>query len=246
MFPSWLVQELQNNQSRREVLGATLGLKTFKNDLEWRRVGLVSDNSGQVSVFNQMRNRRLAPWVAEALWFCMDNGIELHRACWIPSREMVRRGVDGLSRWVDVNDWTLREKFWAKVLQFAGMLEVDRFASSNNAKLPRWNSRFHEPGSEAVDALAQDWTATISYVCSPLALLGQVVGLLSYQRARAVVVVPAWTGHVWWPMLVRLAPNPKLWLYLGKGAEVFEVGPSGSAAPVRRNWDFWVVKVNWA
>jgi hypothetical protein len=184
-FPGWLVEELRGNQSRQEVEGAVVGLATFKGQLRGQRVGLMSDNSGQVSIFNNMRNRQLAPWIAEALWFCMDNSIELHRATWIPSREMVRRGVDGLSRWVDVNDWTMRADMWVNVHQWAGGLEVDRFASRHNTKLRRWNSRFHEPGSEGVDALHQDWRDTVSYVCPPIALLGQVVNLIHTQGAAA-------------------------------------------------------------
>ena len=114
-FPDWLVQELQGNQSRREVQGALLGFQAFRAELEGQRVVLLSDNKGQVAVFNQMRNGALAPWVAEALWFCIEHQIELHRASWIPSREMVRRGVDGLSRLVDVNDWTLKDWAWRAV-----------------------------------------------------------------------------------------------------------------------------------
>ena len=244
-FPAWLVQELHGNQARREVAGTAGSVVTFADQLRGRRLGIMSDNAGQVSVMNSMQNGKLAPWVGQVLWFCVEQGIELRRASWIPSREMVRQGVDGLSRWVDANDWTIRDEVWSKLMEWAPEMEVDRFASSVNRRLPRWNSRFHEFGAEACDALVQDWSTSVSYACPPLALLGRVVELVRRQRASVVLVVPAWPGQIWWPMLLRLAPVEQDWLYLGTGAQIFQLGPSGKSAPMRRNWDFWAVKLGW-
>lgn len=70
--PEGTIQRLANSQSRRE--GARLGLAAFETELIGQRVGLVSDNKGQVAVFNNMRTGSLAPWMAEALWFCLDRG----------------------------------------------------------------------------------------------------------------------------------------------------------------------------
>ena len=38
-----------------------------------------------------------------------------------------------------------------------GPHSIDRFASSYNSKLPRFNSRFLQSGTEAVDAFSQDF-----------------------------------------------------------------------------------------
>ena len=43
--------------------------------------------------------------------------------------------------------------------QLWGPHSIDRFASSYNAKLSRFNSRFLHPGTEAVDAFTQDWSS---------------------------------------------------------------------------------------
>ena len=34
---------------------------------------------------------------------------------------------------------------------------IDRFANHLNAKLPRFNSRFSNPGAEGIDAFVMDW-----------------------------------------------------------------------------------------
>jgi hypothetical protein len=244
-FPAEVVTSLHNNQSRREVFGSLLGLQAFQSQLAGQRVAILSDNKGQVATLNQMRNGALAPWVAEALWFCLESGIELHKSAWIPSREMVRRGVDGLSRFLDVNDWGLSWDAWRVLNAWAEGLQVDRFADSLNRKLPIWNSRFHEPGTTAVDAFAQDWTQVRNYACPPLALLGRVIDLVRSQKAATVLVVPHWPGQIWWPLLLRLAPETRAWLRLGLSREVIGLGRSGQAAPLRHNWEFWAVKLFW-
>jgi hypothetical protein len=38
-----------------------------------------------------------------------------------------------------------------------GTYTVDRFACTYNAKLPTFNSRFYQIGTEAVDAFTQNW-----------------------------------------------------------------------------------------
>ena len=43
--------------------------------------------------------------------------------------------------------------------QLCGPHSIDRFASSYNAKLSKFNSRFLHPGTEAVDAFTQDWSS---------------------------------------------------------------------------------------
>ena len=131
----------------------------------------------------------------------MEHGVELHKTHWVPGRELIRRGVDGLSRVVDVNDWEVNEATWSRIREWSSELQVDRFASGKNARLERWNSRFHEPGVEAVDALMQDWRGVSNYACPPLCLMSQVVELVRSQQAATTLVVPVWKNQAWWPLL---------------------------------------------
>jgi hypothetical protein len=173
----------------------------------------------------------------------MDHGIELHCTHWVPGRELIRRGIDGLSRWVDVNDWTLQTHVWQRLQDWSSAMTVDRFASAENAKLRRWNSRFHEPGTEAVDALREDWGGEGNYACPPLALISQVVELVREQQADATLVVPVWKGQPWWPILRILAPHPRQWLHLGNSRRIFRRGPSGEGAVFRHDWEFTAVRL---
>jgi hypothetical protein len=243
VYPKWVRERLRDRQSLREVMALWLGAETFLQQLAGKRIVLENDCKGALAALRSMRNGRLAPWVAKLLWFLMDHGIELHQAHWVPGRELVRRGVDGLSRWVDVNDWTLRKRVWEELRDWNPAMTVDRFASSENAKLRRWNSRFHEPGTEAVDALRQDWKGEVNYACPPLALLSQVIELVRVQEADVTLVVPVWPAQPWWPILRILAPRRWQWRYLGRSKEIFAAGGSGVGAVFRHEWEFMAVRL---
>lgn len=49
-----------------------------------------------------------------------------------------------------------------------GPHSIDRFANHLNAKLPRFNSRFSNPGAEGIDAFVMDWAGENNYVCPPV------------------------------------------------------------------------------
>jgi hypothetical protein len=144
---------------------------------------------------------------------------------------------------VDTNDWEMKEDSWQALNMVFPGLEVDRFASVENAKLPVFNTRWAHPESWTYNAMAQDWSKSFSYACPPLAMVGPVLDLIREQRARAVVVVPEWHAQRWWPLLQSM----KVFSYkLGTGKEVFQAGQSKSVpAPHKRDeWQFLAVEVD--
>ena len=66
---------------------------------------------------------------------------------------------------------------------------IDRFANYLNAKLPRFNSRFWNPGSEGIDSFVMDWARENNFVCLPVCLV-----LLHMRNCKAsgTLIVPAW------------------------------------------------------
>jgi hypothetical protein len=238
-WPKEWTKDLERNQPRREVMGVPLAVEALQDQCLRGRVVLQGDCTAALAAFGRMRNGALAPWAATALWACLDLGVELEDTQWIPARQMLTTGVDGLSRWVDSSDRT-----WARITAWASGLQVDRFAAVDNHRLPRWCSRWAQPGTEHVDALTADWRATRSYACPPLSLVSATVALLQQQRAPAVLVVPQWTDRAWWSGLAAMAGGSH-WLRLGTGDEAMEVGCSGKAGVMHKQWAFWAVKVNW-
>ena len=66
-----------------------------------------------------------------------------------------------------------------------GPHSIDRFACDYNTKLPTFNSRFLQPGTEAVDAFTQDWSSENIWLVLPTTLVGRVFSHMSDCKAVA-------------------------------------------------------------
>ena len=84
---------------------------------------------------------------------CVSFGISLEMK-WIPRN--LKANADHLSRIFDFDDYTINDDVFQMLDSKWGPHTVDRFACSYNAKLARFNSRFYQPGTEAVDAFLQN------------------------------------------------------------------------------------------
>jgi hypothetical protein len=145
---------------------------------------------------------------------------------WVPGKDIIRSGADGLSReegydWGGVsatgNAWTavstlLKRHQW--------QLTVDLFASEENAKTQRFYSMYHEPKSERVDAFtAPSWTHSECPLCKvahretvlafpPHALLTRVWGKLERDGARGIAIMKCHVSHPAYPIMLRGKISP--------------------------------------
>ena len=76
-----------------------------------------------------------------------------------------------------------------------GAHTVDRFACSYNAKLPHFNSRFYQPGAEAVDAFLQTWDFENfenfeNWLVPPVSQVPKVITHLRLCKAEGTLVIP--------------------------------------------------------
>ena len=78
---------------------------------------------------------------------------------------------------------------------------VDRFASVYNAQLERFNSKYWNPGSEAVDAFIVDWGGENNWLCPPIGLIPRVLRHAQRCKAEVTLVVPYWESAPFWPIL---------------------------------------------
>ena len=72
------------------------------------------------------------------------------------------------------NDYSLHDEVFFHLHNPLGPHSVDIFACSYNAKLPKFNSRFVQPGTEAVDAFTQDWSPENNWLVPPISFIGRV------------------------------------------------------------------------
>jgi hypothetical protein len=110
------------------------------------------DNKSVVAVLNHLTAR--PPAVMDELrklWELIDtNNINI-RARYIRSAAKV--WVDRLSRETNIDDWQLNPRILTYMDSLWGPHSIDKFATQDNSQLPRYNSRWRDPTSEAVDCL---------------------------------------------------------------------------------------------
>ena len=78
---------------------------------------------------------------------------------------------------------------------------IDRFASYYNAQLPRFNSKFASPGCSSVNAMVQDWSIEINWVCPPARVVVDAVRVLTACSGRRTLIIPERPSAYFWPLL---------------------------------------------
>ena len=63
-----------------------------------------------------------------------------------------------------------------------------------------FNSRFVQPGAEAVDTFTRDWSPENNWLVSPISLIGRVLKHTSDCKAVGTPVVPLWKSAYFWPL----------------------------------------------
>ena len=119
--------------------------------------------------------------------------------------------ADMWSRTVDKYNWRLHSRLFRYIDTLWGPHTVDHFANCMDTQLPRFNSRYWEPMSEGVDALAQvNWGCENNYVNPPFCLLSRILDVIKAQRAVATIIAPAWKAQTWYMQLKRMSISPPL------------------------------------
>ena len=132
---------------------------------------------------------------------CQKANIQLEIK-WIP-RECITF-VDGLSKQPDGDDWETTQEFFAFLNNIWGPFTIDRFADNINSNLSRFNSKFHCPGTEGVDAFSTSWEAENNYLVPPVYLIPRLLEHMKTSRAAGVLVLPYWSSAVFWPLIIKV------------------------------------------
>jgi hypothetical protein len=152
----WAPEEQRLDISELEMRGILNGVRSFKEQIRGRNMQVVTDNmvcKYTLPLGSRVETlRRLVKDIHDEVCNLDSTIVDV---CWIPSELNVI--PDWLSRYSDVNDWTLRGDKWAVVQQTWPELDVDRFSNGTDSKLPKYNTRWASPEApvETANALAQ-------------------------------------------------------------------------------------------
>ena len=139
-----------------------------------------------------------AVYIVKSNQFCAEHSIRLE-VQWIPRTENEK--ADYISRLIDFDDWQITHDLFLSLEELWGPHTVDCFANYYTAKLPRFFSRFWNPGTSGIDFFAQELSSENCLVVPPVSLVARVIHYLSLQKAMATLVVPLWPSSSFWPLL---------------------------------------------
>ena len=154
---------------------------------------------------------------------------------WIPRSE--NQVADFISHLQDLDDWQLNPSVFYSLQVRWGPCTIDRFASYYNTQLPRFNSRYYNPGSEAVDAFTCDWGSEMNWWCPPIYLIPRILRHAQNCQCRGILVVPHWPSAPFWPLSAPLE-NPLPRLYVIGVTCLYQTNCSSMGEPAQ---DFLVV-----
>ena len=108
-------------------------------------------------------------------------------------------------------EWALKDAVFALLPTAYVSPVIDLFASSTNAKLPRYISWLPDPHDYAVDAFTVSWQDLTFYAFPPFSLLPRVLAKIIQDKATGLLFVPKWTTQSWFPLvLTLLIQHPRL------------------------------------
>ncbi|MCP4605812.1 MAG: hypothetical protein GY847_35710, partial [Proteobacteria bacterium] len=154
---SWTEAERRHSSTWRELKTILAGLQAFKDRLQDQSVTWYTDSACSVAVARRGSMKTVLNPLAEQLsQVCASNNIDL-RIKWI--RRTKNTVADGLSRFVDLDDWGVSPELLHMLYGRWQRCDIDRFATDRNAKLPRFDSRFASVGAEGIDTFGRDWSS---------------------------------------------------------------------------------------
>ena len=163
---NWSDFERSQSSTFRELLAVSLSLQAFIDSLRAQTVVWYTDNQNVVRIVNiGSKVPALQQMALDIYRFCLLAGISIDMQ-WIP------RGLnviaDDISKLVDLDDYSINDGVFHSLDQLWGPHTCDRFACHYNAKLPKFNTRFYQPGTSGVNAFAQDWSNDNNWLCPPI------------------------------------------------------------------------------
>jgi hypothetical protein len=111
---------------------------------------------------------------------CMNEGINL-QPTWAPRSENCN--ADFISKMIDIDDWQTSHECFEFMNEQWGPYTIDRFDNFTNAKLHRFNSKFWNPCSEAIDAFTQNWRNDNNWIVPPIDLVARSISHLILCKA---------------------------------------------------------------
>ena len=195
---NWSDFERSQSSTFHELLAVLLSLQAFIDSLLAQTVVWYTDNLNVARIVS----------IGSKVPALQRMALDIHRLCLIASVSIDMQWIprdlniiaDDISKFVDLDDYSINDGVFYSLDELWGPHTCDRFACHYNAKLPKFNTRFFQPGTSGVNAFAQDWSND-NWLCLPVCLTCKVLSHFKVSNAAGTLVVPLWRSEHFWPRL---------------------------------------------
>jgi hypothetical protein len=118
--------------------------------------------------------------------------------------------ADNLSRVTDNSNWKLATRKFRHFNEIWGTHTVDRFPSCTNKQLPRYNAKWRDGSTEAVDSIHlpdQECKRENNWCNPPWELLDDLAAKLRQSGVAATVIAPYWPKKSWFLHLSEMSSD---------------------------------------
>ncbi|XRB23799.1 reverse transcriptase domain-containing protein [Pseudoscourfieldia marina] len=191
----WKAHQRQEHITALELRAVRLSVLSFIKELKGRRVLHFCDNMAVVHILTNItaRTPSMMAELRKLFWVLDVNDISLRTR---HIRSAANVWADQLSR-RDNGDWRLSRAEFLELDRRYGPHNYDRFATTLNRQVQRFDAAFHMPEVSAIDTLTQDWSQHNNYANPPWDLMPQVAQKINEsQHLRMTLIVPYWNSHL--------------------------------------------------
>ncbi|KAA6391251.1 MAG: hypothetical protein EZS28_013225 [Streblomastix strix] len=88
-------------------------------------------------------------------------------------------------------------------------ITVDLFAARNSAKCKRYYSLGKDKKAEGRDSMIVSQEEEFAQIHPPIPIISRVIRKIIEEKAQGIMIVPCWTGQVWWTQLKEISVREK-------------------------------------
>jgi hypothetical protein len=203
----WGLPDLGEHITFKELKAVRCAIQAFLPELKGRRLLLHEDNQSVIGVLTHLTSKSPTMMCELRKLFLLIDTYDIKiRTQYIRSAANV--WADNLSRVTDNSDWQLAPRKFKHFNKVWGPHTIDRFASYANKQLPRYNAKWRDGTTEAVDSLHlsdAEWRSERNWCNPPWELLDDLVVKLRNSGAGATVIAPYWPKKPWFLHLSEMA-----------------------------------------
>ena len=201
----WADTELGLHINVLELKAMLFGLNSFFRSETGKHIRIRTDSMTALSYVNNLGGTRSVKChkVAKEIWEWA-----LQRSVWLSVDFLpgvCNTAADSASRkFIDDTEWAIPQKYFEKICEIFGYVEIDLFASRLNNKISVYVSWKPDPTALFIDAFSRNWGKLKWYAFPPFSIVDECLKKISLDEASGIILVPLWPTQHWFPKLVNM------------------------------------------